>query len=67
MSSRPDTYLSTVPSVRKTYHIVLTLDRPSIIRPDDMDFRPNPSLYREASVPACICLKDSAAHPEDVQ
>jgi hypothetical protein len=29
-------------------------DRPSIIRPDDVDFRTDPSLHREASIPACI-------------
>jgi hypothetical protein len=61
VSSRPNAHLSTVPSVRTTCHTVRTPDRPSIIRPDDVDFRPDPPLYREASVPACICLDISAA------
>jgi hypothetical protein len=42
-------------------------DRPSIIRPDDVDFRLDPSLHREASVPACIRPDVSAARPDDVQ
>jgi hypothetical protein len=42
-------------------------DRPSIIRPDDVDFRPNPLLYREASVPACIRPDVSAARPDASQ
>jgi hypothetical protein len=36
-------------------------DRPSIIRPDDVDFGPDPLLYREASVPTCICPDVSPA------
>jgi hypothetical protein len=62
--SRPDVHLSTVPSVRTTCHTIRTLDKPSIIRPDDVYFRPKPSLYREASVPACIRPDDSAARPD---
>jgi hypothetical protein len=42
-------------------------DRPSIIRPDDVDFRSDPSLYREASVPACIRPDVSAARPDASQ
>jgi hypothetical protein len=42
-------------------------DRPSIIRPNDVDFRPDPLLYREASVPACIRLDVSAALPDASQ
>jgi hypothetical protein len=60
VSSRPDAHLSTVPAVR-------TPDRPSIIRSDDVDFRPNPSLNRETFVPACIGPDDSTACPYDVQ
>jgi hypothetical protein len=44
--------------------------RPSVhcsIRLDDMYFRPDPSLYREASVPACIRLDDSTARPDALQ
>jgi hypothetical protein len=67
MSSRPDAHLSTVPSVLTTCHTVRTLDRPSIIRPDDVDFCPDPSLYREASVPACICPDGSATRPDALQ
>jgi hypothetical protein len=39
--SRPDTHLSTVPSVRTTCHTVRSPDRPSIIRQDDVHFRPD--------------------------
>jgi hypothetical protein len=39
-------------------------DRPSIIRPDNVDFRPDPSLHREASVPACIHSVVTAARPD---
>jgi hypothetical protein len=51
VSSRPDAYLSTVPSIRTTCHTVRTPDRPSIIRPDDLHFSSGPVLYREATVP----------------
>jgi hypothetical protein len=61
--SRPDAHLSFVPSVRMTYHTVRTPDRPSIIYLDDVDFRLDPPLYREASVPACIRPDVSAARP----
>jgi hypothetical protein len=66
VSSRPDAHLSTVPAVRTTCITVRTPDRPSIIRPNDVDFRPDPPLYREASVPACIRPDVSAACPDDV-
>jgi len=65
--TRPDARLSTVPSVRTTCHTVQTPDRPSIIRPDDVYFGPDPSLYREASVPACFHPDDSAACPDALQ
>jgi len=42
-------------------------DRPSIIRPDDVDFRSDPPLYREASILACICPDVSAARPDASQ
>jgi hypothetical protein len=42
-------------------------DRQSIIRPDYVYFRPDPSLYREASGPACIRPDDSAARPDALQ
>jgi len=42
-------------------------DRPSIIHLDDVDFRPDPSLHREASVPACIRPDVSAARPNASQ
>jgi hypothetical protein len=54
-------------STRTTCHTVRTSDRPSIIRPDDMDFRSDPSLYREASVLAFICPDVSAARPDASQ
>jgi hypothetical protein len=41
VSSRPDAHLSTIPSVRTTCHTVRTPNRPSIIRPDDIYFRPD--------------------------
>jgi hypothetical protein len=64
VSSHPDAHLSTVPSVRTMYHTVRTPDRPSIISPDDVVFRLDPTLYREASIPACIRLDVSAARPD---
>jgi len=67
VSSRPDSHLSIAPAFRKTYHTVQTPDRPSIIRPDDVDFGPDPPLYREASVPACIRPDVSAARPDTSQ
>jgi hypothetical protein len=42
-------------------------NRPSIIRPDDIDFRPDPPLYREACILACIRLDVSAARPDASQ
>jgi hypothetical protein len=67
VSSRPDAHLSTVPSVRTTCHTVRTPSRSSTIRPDDVDFHLDPSLYREAYVPAYIRLDVSAARPNDIQ
>jgi hypothetical protein len=40
----------TVASVRTTCHTVRTPDRPSIIRSDDVHFRPDPPLCREVSI-----------------
>jgi hypothetical protein len=56
-----------LPAVRTTCHTVRTLICQSIIRPNDVYFRPDPSLYREASVPACIRPDDSAARPDAFQ
>jgi hypothetical protein len=42
-------------------------DRPSIIHPDDVGFSPDPLLYREASVPACIRPDVSATRPDASQ
>jgi hypothetical protein len=67
LPSSPDAHLSIVPAIRTTYHTVRTPNRPSIIRPDDMDFHPDHPLYREASVPACIRPDVSAARPKDVR
>jgi len=52
--SRPNVHLSTVPSVRTTCSSRPDAKQTSIIRPDDVYFCPNPPLYREPSVPACI-------------
>jgi hypothetical protein len=41
VSSRQDAHLSTIPSVRMTSHTVRTPDRPSIIRPDNVPYRPD--------------------------
>jgi len=65
--SRLDAHLSTAPAVRTTCHTVRTPDRPSIIRSDDVDFCLDPPLYREASVPTCICPDVSAARPDAYQ
>jgi hypothetical protein len=58
--SRPDAHLSTVPSVRATCHPVRTLDRPASSVRTKCSFRPDPILYREVSVPDCICPDVSA-------
>jgi hypothetical protein len=67
VSSRPDAHLSIVPSVWTTCHTIWLPDKPSIIRPDDVYFRLDPSLYREASVPAFIHPDDSAARSDALQ
>jgi len=67
MAHRPEAHLSTDPSVRTVCHTVRTPDRPSIIRPGDVDFRSDLPLYREAFVPAYIRPDDSAARPDNVQ
>jgi hypothetical protein len=48
--SRPDAHLTTVLSVQTTCHTVRPPVRPSIIRPDDVHFRPDPPLCREGSI-----------------
>jgi hypothetical protein len=60
VSSRPDIHLSTVPSVR-------TPNKPSIILLEDVEFRPDLSLCREAFVPACIRPDVSVARPDSFQ
>jgi hypothetical protein len=65
--SRPDAHLSTVPSVGTTCHPVQTLDRPASSIRTKCSFRPDPILYREVSVPACIRLDVSAACPDASQ
>jgi len=49
-TSRSDAHLTTVPFVRTTCHTVRTPVRPSIIRPDDVHFRPDHPLCREVSI-----------------
>jgi len=53
VSSRPDAHLSTAPSVRTMCHPVRTPDSPVSSVRTTCFFRPDTSLYREASVPAC--------------
>jgi hypothetical protein len=53
VSSRPDTHLSTAPSVRTMCHPVRTPDSLASSVRTTCFFRPDTSLYREASVPAC--------------
>jgi len=65
--NRPDVHLSTVQFVWTTCSSWLDTRQTSIIRPDDVSFRPDPSLYREASVPTCIRPDILAAHPDDHQ
>jgi hypothetical protein len=59
--SHLDVHLSTVPFVRTTCTSRPNARQTSIIRPDDVPFRPNPTLYREASIPFCIRPNISAA------
>jgi hypothetical protein len=65
--SRPDVHLSTVPYVRTMCHPVRTLDRPASSIRTKCSFRPDPILYREVSVPACIRPDVSAACPDAYQ
>jgi hypothetical protein len=53
VSSRPDAHLSTAPSVRTMCHLVRTPDSPASSVRTRCFFRPDTSLYREVSVPAC--------------
>jgi hypothetical protein len=64
VSSHPDVHLSTVPSVRTTCSSRPDAKQTRIIRPDDVSFRPDPPLYREASVLACIRPDILAARPD---
>jgi hypothetical protein len=64
VSSYPDAHLSTVPSVRTSCSSRPDARQTSIIRPDDVSFRTDPPLYREASAPACIYPDISAARPD---
>jgi hypothetical protein len=59
--SRPNAHLSSVSSFRTTCHPVWTLDRPASSVQTKCSFRPDPILYREVSVPACIRPGVSAA------
>jgi hypothetical protein len=45
----------------------LDADRIRTLHPEDVDFHLEPSLYREASVPACIHPDVSAARPDSSQ
>jgi hypothetical protein len=60
VSSHSDAHLSAVPSVRTTCSSRPDPRQTSIIRPD-------PTLYREASVPACIRPDITAARPDAYQ
>jgi hypothetical protein len=53
VSSRPDAHLSTAPSVWTMCHPVRTPDNPASSVRTTCFFRPDTSLYREVSVPAC--------------
>jgi hypothetical protein len=67
VAARPNAYLSTVPSVRTTCHTVRTPDSPASSVRTTCSFRPDPLLYREASVPAWIRPDDSASRPDASQ
>jgi hypothetical protein len=66
-SSRLDSHLSTIPSVRTTCHPVRTLDRPASSVRTKCSFRSDPILYREVFVPACIRPDVSVACPDASQ
>jgi hypothetical protein len=53
--------------VRTTCHPVRTLDRPASSVRTKYSFRPDPILYREVSVPACIRPDVSASRPDASQ
>jgi hypothetical protein len=65
--SRPDAHLSSVSSIRMTCNPVRTLDRPTSSVKTKCSFRPDPILYREVSVLACIRSDVSAACPDASQ
>jgi hypothetical protein len=65
--SLPDAHLSTVPLVRTTCPPVRTPDRPASSVRTKCSFRPDPILYREVSMPACIHPDVSAGRPDASQ
>jgi hypothetical protein len=64
VSSRPDVHQSTVTSVRTTCSSRPDARQTNIIGPDNVSFSPDPTLCREASVPACIRPDLSTARPD---
>jgi hypothetical protein len=58
---------SSLSAVRTTCHSFQTLDSPVSSVQMTCSFRPDPTLYREASVPACIRPDVSAARPDAYQ
>jgi hypothetical protein len=67
VSSHPDAHLSTVPSSEQRVHPDRTPDRPASSVRMTYLFRPDPTLYREASIPACIRPNISAVYPDAYQ
>jgi hypothetical protein len=65
--SRPDAYLSTVPSVRTTCHTVRTPRHIKHHLSGRCAFPSGPSLFREATVLACIRPDVSTARPDASQ
>jgi hypothetical protein len=65
--SRLDAHLSTIPSVRTTCHPVRMPDRPASSVRTKCSFRPDPIMYREVSMLACIRPDVSTACPDASQ
>jgi hypothetical protein len=67
VSSRLDPHLQTVPFVRTTCHTVRTPRQIKHYLSRRRAFPSGPSLFREATVPACIRPDVSTAHPDAFQ
>jgi len=67
VSSRPDAHLSTVPSVRTTYHSIRTSDRQTSPVRTTCFFRPDTYFVSRSFCANLLCSDVSAARPDAYQ